>query len=121
MRPILDFVLFGGSMRRIILAFTLATAVLTACGNVRNNPDAPPPPTDAADAGVDPIDAPDAMQPIDAAIDAPPPLPGQDFTGAGGRVGGATFTMDVQLGHPHGQQQLQGSTYRLEANTPVKP
>jgi hypothetical protein len=108
-------------MRRIILALTLSAAALAACGNVRNNPDAPPVPIDAAvDGDVLPIDA--AIDaPIDAAVDAPAPSPGQEFTGAGGRVGGATFTMDVQLGHPHGQQQLQGSTYRLEANTPIKP
>lgn len=108
-------------MRRIIAALTLASAVLAACGNVRQNPDAPPPPTDAAVDGDVPIDAPDASVPIDAAPDGPLPSPGQDFSSAGGRVGGATFTMDVQLGHPHSQEQLQGSTYRLEANTPIKP
>lgn len=108
-------------MRRIIVALTLSTAALAACGNVRQNPDASPPPTDVmVDAEEQPIDAGiDAMP--DAAPDASPPSPGQEFTGAGGRVGGATFTMDVQLGHPHGQNQLQGSTYRLEANTPIKP
>ena len=120
-RPILDFVLSGGTMRRTIFALTLGIAALAACGNVKNNPDAPPPPTDVpVDAGVE-IDATDAMVPIDAAIDAPAGSPGQEFNGAAGRVGGATFTMDVQLGHPVGQQQLQGTTYRLEANTPIKP
>jgi hypothetical protein len=108
-------------MRRTILALLLFGAALAACGNVRNNPDAPPPPIDAAvDGDVVPIDA-AVDAPTDASPDAPPPSPGQELTGAGGRVGGPTFTMDVQLGHPHGQQQLQGSTYRLEANTPVKP
>lgn len=108
-------------MRRVTLAFTLSVAALAACGNVRNNPDAPPPPIDAAsiDTPDVPIDAP--PMPIDAAVDAPNPSPGQEFTGAGGRVTGTTFTMDVQLGHPHGQNQITGTTYRLEANTPIKP
>lgn len=108
-------------MRRIVLALTFATAALAACGNVRQNPDAQQP-TDAApiDAEEMPIDAP-IDTPTDVPVDVPDPSPGQDFSGASGRVGGATFTMDVQLGHPHGQQQLQGTTYRLEANTPIKP
>ncbi|KAB2910860.1 MAG: hypothetical protein F9K40_01790 [Kofleriaceae bacterium] len=108
-------------MRRITLALTFAIAALAACGNVKNNPDAAPnddaeTPTDAMD-----VDATDAMVPIDAGVDSSPPSPGQDFSGASGRVGGPTFTMDVQLGHPHGQEQLQGTTFRLEANTPIKP
>ena len=108
-------------MRRITIALAFVTAALAACGNVKNNPDAPPLPDDAA-VDADTTDAMvDAMPPIDAGPDAPPPTPGQDFTGASGRVGGPTFTMDVQLGHPHGQEQLQGSTFRLEANTPIKP
>jgi hypothetical protein len=111
-------------MRRTLFALALTCAVFAhaACGNVKNNPDAPPPPIDAMDdidGAPPPIDAAvDAMPPP---IDAPPPSPGQEFGAAGGRVGGATFTMDVQLGHPVGQQQLQGSTFRLEANTPIKP
>ncbi len=108
-------------MSRTTFALTLAIAALAACGNVKNNPDAPPPPADAA-VDADTTDAAvDAMPPIDAAVDSAPPSPGQEFTGAAGRVGGPTFTMDVQLGHPHGQEQIQGSTFRLEANTPVKP
>lgn len=108
-------------MRRITIALALAIAALAACGNVRpSNDDAAQPADAAVDAEIidTPIDGPDAMPPP---IDAPLPSPGQEFTGASGRVGGSTFTMDVQLGHPHGQQQLQGSTYRLEANTPIKP
>jgi hypothetical protein len=108
-------------MRRVILALTLFAAALAACGNVRNNPDAPPPPIDAAVTDGMDIDAPDAMQPIDAAVDAPAGSPGQEFTGAAGHVSGTTFQMDVQIGHPVGQNQLQGTTYRLEANTPIKP
>lgn len=107
-------------MRRIHLACVLLAA-LAACGNVKNNPDAPPPPIDAQDTDAQAIDAGvDAMN-IDARIDAPPPLPGQEFNGASGRLTGPTFTMDVQLGHPTGQQQVQSGTYRLEANTPIKP
>ena len=108
-------------MRRSILALAFAAAALAACGSTRVPIDADLP--DDAQA----IDA-DETPPIDAAVDmAPPPidgpqpLPGQEFTGGAGRVGGPTFTMDVQLGHPVGQQSIQSGTYRLEANTPVKP
>lgn len=108
-------------MRRITIALAFALAALAACGSTRVPIDATPP-DDAQEIDSMPIDAAvDAPPPIDAAIDGPLPSPGQEFNGAGGRVGGPTFTMDVQLGHPHGQQQLQGSTYRLEANTPIKP
>jgi hypothetical protein len=109
-------------MRRTLLALTIATAAsAAACGNVRQNPDAPPPPIDAAVDGDETIIDAAIDAPTDAGVDASNPSPGQEFTGAGGRVGGATFTMDVQLGHPVGQNQLQGTTYRLEANTPIKP
>ena len=107
-------------MRRSLFALVLASAWFAACGSTRVPIDADPPDDAAIDTALpdtpEPIDA-----AVDAAVDAPAPLPGQEFNGAGGRVGGPTFTMDVQLGHPHGQQQLQGSTYRLEANTPIKP
>ena len=108
-------------MRRSILALAVAAAALAACGSTRVPIDADLP-DDAMDPDMSiepPIDAPDAA--VDAPIDGPQPLPGQEFTGGAGRVGGPTFTMDVQLGHPVGQQSLQSGTYRLEANTPVKP
>jgi hypothetical protein len=108
-------------MRRTLLALTIATAALAACGNVRENPDAPPPPIDAAVTDAPDIDTPDVL-PIDAAPpDVPEPLPGQEFNSAAGHLSGTTFQMDVQVGHPVGQNQLQGTTYRLEANTPIKP
>jgi hypothetical protein len=86
---------------------------------VKNNIDAAPP----IDAAVDgtPIDAPiDA--PTDAAIDGMPAAPpGSELNSAAGRLTGTTFTLDVQLGHPIGQQQIQGATLRLEGNAPIKP
>lgn len=109
MRPARSLVLF------------LATA-LAACGSVK--PMSPDGGSD--DAGG--IDAPDVVDidagtdaNVDAGIDAPPPPPGQELTSSGGRVTGATFTLDVQLGHPVDQRQLDGSAFRLEANTPIKP
>jgi hypothetical protein len=98
-------------MRRTIFVLLVAAAA-AACGSVRAepDPDAAPPPTDVAvDAG------------IETDVDAPPPSPGQALTSAGGRVTGATFTMDVQLGHSHGQNPMTAATYRLEASTPVEP
>ncbi len=108
-------------MRRTTLACMLSIAALAACGNVRQNPDAPPGiDAQAIDADTPIIDA-GIDSAVDASPDAPSPPAGQDLGAAAGRVTGATFTMDVQLGHPIGQQQIQGSTYRLEANTPIKP
>jgi hypothetical protein len=81
-------------------------------------------PDDAA-----PIDAstvqdarPDAMP--DAMIeppDAAPPAPGQELTGAAGRVTSPSYVLDVQVGHGAVQSRTQSSSYRLEGNAPVKP
>jgi hypothetical protein len=104
-----------------ILALLVAT--LAACGSVKPaSPDAEP----GDDAGT--TDAPDVIDVdagvdamADAAIDAPPPPPGQELTTSGGRVMGAVFTLDVQLGHPIEQRALQGAASQLESNTPIKP
>ncbi len=104
-------------MRRTAIPLLVALAALAACGSVKQNPDAAP----VIDAATD-IDA--DTTGIDAGVDAPvtaAPTPGQDITGGAGRASGPTFTMDFQLGHPTGQHQIQGSTFRLEANTPIKP
>ena len=94
-----------------------------ACGSVTPKNDAAPP-IDAA--VIDAVDAPPPIDATDAAIDAPDAMPaasppGQELGAAGGRLTGATFTLDVQLGHPVGQQPIQGATLRLEGNAPIKP
>lgn len=97
----------------------LLFVALAACGTVLPSAD---------DARVDDAAGPivdaapiDAAVPVDAAIDASPPPPGQELTGGAGRVRSTTYTMDVQLGHPLGQQPIQSTSYRLQANTPIKP
>jgi hypothetical protein len=108
-------------MRRTILAL-LSTAAFAACGNVKpSNTDAAQA-TDASDTDGEVTDAGiDTMPPIDSGIDGGPPSAGQELTTAGGHVSGPTFSMDVQIGHPTSQEQITGGTYRLEANTPIKP
>jgi hypothetical protein len=76
-------------------------------------PDAPPIPDDAA---VDAMPVPDAMPP-DAAVSPQ----GQELTGAGGRMQGTNYILDVQVGHGAGQQPAQGSATVIEGNAPVKP
>lgn len=93
----------------------LLAAALAACGSVTpKQQDAAPPDDAAIDA---PIDAPDR---IDAGIDAPVGS-GAELGAGGGRMTGGTFTLDVQLGHPVGQQPITGPTLRLEGNAPIKP
>ncbi len=107
-------------MRRIACSSVLLLA-LVGCGQVKAKPDAAVPIDAAVDAADVPIDAGiDAARP-DAAVDAPPSPPGQETTTSGARVSGPTYTMDVQIGHPIDQGSVQGSTNRLEANTPIKP
>jgi hypothetical protein len=64
-------------------------------------------------------DAPPA--PIDAAIDAPLPLPNREITGGAQHVRGSRFAADVQIGHPIGQQPTTKGARRLEGNAAVKP
>jgi len=64
---------------------------------------------------------PDAPPAIDAAIDAPPPLPNREITGGAQHVRGSRFAADVQIGHPIGQQPTTKGARRLEGNAAVKP
>jgi hypothetical protein len=103
-------------VRGVFLILVLAGA----CGSVSRpfNDDARPP-EDASSPGDsstpdDASDAPDAEPPL-------PPTPGRELVGAAGRVKSATFTLDVQVGHPISLQPATSSTYRLEASTVLKP
>jgi|GEM_PF-3363601 len=103
----------------------LLCAALAACGSVTpSGSDAQP--ADAALPDSAALDAPALDAGADAGIDAlvidgPAPSPGQELTSGGGRLTSTTFTMDVQLGHAVGQHGLDSTTYRLQANTPIKP
>jgi hypothetical protein len=94
----------------------LLALALSACGDIETQEtdaavDAPP---DAeTDAGTD--------IPIDAPNDAPPPKEARELTSGGGRMVGATYTFEVQLGHGLDQRPMQGSAHRLDPNTAIKP
>jgi hypothetical protein len=93
-------------------ACLLVICALAACGSVtRTNPEDGGPPEDAAgfDAGV-----PDAQpQPL--------PTPSRDIVGGAGRVSGATYTLDAEIGFGVSQQPTSGATYTMEGNAAVKP
>jgi hypothetical protein len=45
----------------------------------------------------------------------------REIVGGAGRVTGATYTLDVQVGHPVSQEPASGATYTIEGNAAVKP
>lgn len=97
------------------MILVVAAALGIACGDVRNSSDAGRMPEDAGFV----VDA-DPMGP-DA---APPPEPGPprtELSSAAARVGGATYTMDVQLGHHFGQSPTTGSDHTVSSAAPVAP
>lgn len=98
-------------MRRLACALLFCSA---ACGSVSSRPPDDATPIDGgADAAIDAGD-----------IDAPPPTPptpSREVVGGAGRVRGTTFTFDVELGHPIGQQPARGATFTLQGNAAVKP
>lgn len=103
-------------MKRIVVALAGGALLLVACGTVQN-----PAKEDAGvrdDAQI-PVDATNVDAGVDAGMAMSPP--GQDMTGGSGRLTGATYTLDVQLGHPSSQRPIQGPTRRLEGNAPIKP
>lgn len=60
---------------------------------------------------------------IDAPGDAPlpPPATGQELVTGAGRLTGATFQLDVQIGNFHAQSRATSTTFTLEGNATVKP
>lgn len=47
--------------------------------------------------------------------------PAREVVGGAGRVTGATYTLDVEIGHPVSQEPASGNTYTIEGNTAIKP
>jgi hypothetical protein len=106
------------------LALSCALAVVAACGSVQ-----PAHPDGSADADADAARG-DAPPPIDAgaepgdaasAVDAPDPSPGHELTSSANQVRGATFTLDVELGHGWSQTSVDGATFHLESDPAIKP
>lgn len=84
--------------------------VLVACGSViRPSQDDAPPGDAPADSDAEPSPP------------QPRPTPSRELTAGGGRMKSNTFTFDVQISHPIGQQPAIGNTYKLEGNAAVKP
>jgi hypothetical protein len=73
------------------------------------------------DAQHDDATVPDAP---DAAVDPPeqpPPTPSRDLVGGAGRLSSATYTFDIEIGHPVSQQPASGATYTIQGNAAIKP
>jgi hypothetical protein len=105
-------VALGGIMMRLGL---VAIVCLAACGNITRKQD---------DAGVRDDTRIDTMMMVDAGIDAPPALPpteSREIVNGAGRLTGATFTLDVQIGHGISQERASGATFTIEGNAAVKP
>ncbi|HVK74876.1 MAG TPA: hypothetical protein VM734_16220 [Kofleriaceae bacterium] len=94
-------------MFRFALTLVAALPLLACASDPPRFIDAgPPPPIDAS------VDA-----PIDAAV-APP---GREVTSGGGRLRGARFVVDVQVGHGTAQSPAAGTGHVVEGNAPIKP
>jgi hypothetical protein len=110
-------------VRGVLVILILAAA----CGPVsRPFNDGTPPLEDASLPGDTPSPD-DTSSPTDASSEGSseepplPPTPGQEIVGGAGRLRSATFTLDVQVGHPVGHQPMTSSKYGLEVSTVMKP
>jgi len=90
----------------------LTLIVAAACGNVARNQDDAAVPHDAAV---------DSSKPLDAPADSAPLHEAREFVSGGTRMTGATYTLDVQVGHAAQQSKITGPTYKLEGAAAVKP
>jgi len=70
----------------------------------------------------------DAGAPADAAIDSPIAPPdaavlreAREIVSSGARMTGATYSLDIQVGHDVPQNAIAGPTYQFEGNAAVKP
>jgi hypothetical protein len=97
----------------MVRLIALALLVIAACGNITpHKPDDAAIPHDAADAA---IDNPDASP------DSAPLKEAREFVSGGTRMTGATYTLEVQVGHDVQPGKIMSSTYQLEGNAAVKP
>ena len=80
---------------------------LSACGNITRKGD---------DGGV-----PKDTTSIDGSPDAQMVGQSREVVSGAGRMTGATYTLDVEVGHPISQKKISSATYTLEGNAAVKP
>jgi hypothetical protein len=109
-------------MRALLFRVCLAGALgaFAACGSVAPADDAGP--TDDAgmiDAMVGVIDAPPGTP--DASVPTGTTSGGPEVITGGGKMEGATYQMDVTIGHPASQKKIGGGGRTLEGATPIKP
>jgi hypothetical protein len=71
------------------------------------------PPDDARDAAVHDAPGQDAFV-------QPPPTPAREIVSGAGRMTGATYTLDVEIGVPFQPQKATGGTYTIQPNTAVQ-
>src|SRR5690349_9921173 len=89
---------------------------LAACGQAsRPFDDANPGPPDARVPDANPEIIPDAMPEL------LPPTPSREVVNGAGRMSGATYTLDVEIGPPISQQPAARATHTIEGNTAIKP
>lgn len=105
-------------MRRWLSSIVAVAGIVlfAGCGSVSNKGDDAgnnnPPDARVNDAGVTPtVDAPPAV----------PPTSTQEITAGSGKASGSTYEIEVQIGHPVGQNPASGSTYEVEGAAAVKP
>ena len=96
-------------MTRLI---TIGLLIIAGCGNITGNQHDAAVPHDAA------IDSPDSDLPDP---EPTPPREARELVSGGTRMMGATYTLDVQVGHSVQQGKIMGPTYKLEGNAAVKP
>lgn len=96
--------MFSGRIATAMLACSL---VLAGCAGARPGADSD---GGAADAGA----APDARP-------ARPERSARDVTSGGGRLRGGGLTMDVQVGHAHGQEPMRSGSQTVDPGAAVKP
>jgi hypothetical protein len=101
-------------MARLIRLLTLFA--LAACGNV-TRPGHGGTPDDAQQDDAAVPDAPDAAVPEVQ----PAPTPSRDFVGGAARLSSATYTFEIEIGHPISQQPATGATYTIQGNAAIKP
>lgn len=91
----------------MVRLIALVLLVAAACGNINRK--------DPGDGGSEPL-----SPPPDAAPDAAQLHEAREFVG-GARMKGATYTFDVQVGHPVQQGKMAGATYQFQASPAVQP
>lgn len=102
-----------------LLMYSVCCVALAACGNIsRAQHDGGTGQHDDASmrdggGGADSFVTADAMPQL-------PPTPAREVIGGGGRMTGATFTLDVEVGMPMPPQKTSAAIHTIQTNTAVQ-